>query len=139
MIVLDTNVISEIMLPRPDLQVVRWIDRQPSTSLWITSIGVYEIRFGLESMPAGRKQASLIRLFEQWLIEMIQQRVASFDQAAAERAAALSASRKARGYLIDARDTMIAGIVLASRATLATRNTKHFDDLAKSVVNPWDA
>ena len=137
MIVLDTNVISEIMLPAPNSRVLRWLDQQPSQSIWITAVTLYEIRYGLQSMPAGKKQAALLTLLERWLAEVVQHRIANFDQAAARQAANLAAALKLKGRPRDPRDTMIAGIVLAAHATLATRNVKHFDDIAKSVVNPW--
>ncbi|MFZ1940262.1 MAG: type II toxin-antitoxin system VapC family toxin [Terracidiphilus sp.] len=138
MVLLDTNVISEIMLPAPDPRVLRWLDRQPPQSIWITAVSLYEIRYGLQSMPTGKKQTALMALLERWLAEVVQHRIASFDQAAALQAADLAASLKLKGHPRDPRDTMIAGIVLASHATLATRNTKHFVDIAKSVVNPWE-
>ena len=75
--------------------------------------------------------------FERLLNEKIQGRIAAFDYAASEQAAELEAAGQKKGRPRDPRDTMIAGIVLASHAALATRNTKHFDDIAKSVVNPW--
>ncbi len=137
MIVLDTNVISEIMLPAPNPRVLRWLDQQPPQSIWITSVTLYEIRYGLQSMPAGKKQTALLTLLERWLAEVVQHRIARFDQAAARQAANLAAALKLKGRPRDPRDTMLAGIVLASHATLATRNTKHFEDIAKSVVNPW--
>lgn len=138
MIVLDTNVISEIMLTKPNMNVVSWLDRQPSPSIWTTSISIYEIRYGLQSMPAGRKQSNLMASFERWLDVVVQQRIASFDEAAARQAAELAAERRNKGRPGDPRDTMIAGIVLASHATFATRNVKHFEEIAKSVVNPWE-
>jgi toxin FitB len=138
MIVFDTNVISEIMLPAPEPLVLRWVDQQPSQSIWITSINLYEIRYGLQLMPPGKKQTTLLTLLERWLSEVVQNRIANFDQAAAREAANLGAALKLKGRPRDPRDTMIAGIVLASRATLATRNVKHFEDIAKSVVNPWE-
>jgi len=137
MIVLDTNVISEIMLPAPNPRVLRWVDQQPSQSTWITTVTLYELRYGLQSMPAGKKQTVLLTLLERWLAEVVQHRIAGFDEAAARQAANLGAALKLKGRPRDPRDTMIAGIVLASHATLATRNTKHFEDIAKSVVNPW--
>ncbi|HKN20182.1 MAG TPA: type II toxin-antitoxin system VapC family toxin [Terracidiphilus sp.] len=137
MIVLDTNVVSEIMLPAPNQRVLRWVDQRPPQSIWITAVTLYEIRFGLQSMPAGKKQTALLALLERWLAELVQHRIADFDEAAARQAATLGAALKLKGRPRDPRDTMIAGIVLASHATLATRNIKHFDDIAKSVVNPW--
>jgi toxin FitB len=139
MIVFDTNVISEIMLPAPDRGVLRWVDQQPFQSIWITSINLYEIRYGLQAMPAGKKQTALFSLLDRWLAEVVQHRIVSFDRASAQEAANLAAALKLKGRPRDPRDTMIAGIVLASRATLATRNVKHFEDIAKSVVNPWAA
>lgn len=137
MIILDTNVISEFMRDIPDAKAVLWLDRQPHSSIWTTSINVYELRSGLLAMPAGKKQTLRIFAFERILNEIIQGRVAAFDQAAAQRAAELEAAGRKIGRPRDPRDTMIAGIVLASHATLATRNTEHFGDIAKSVANPW--
>jgi predicted nucleic acid-binding protein len=136
-IVLDTNVISEFMRDTPDAQVVLWLDSQPHSSIWTTSINVYELRTGLLAMPAGKKQTLRILAFEYILNEVIQGRITAFDQAAAQRASELEAANQKKGRPRDARDTTIAGIILASHATLATRNTKHFEDIAKSVVNPW--
>src|SRR5580658_2303823 len=118
MIVLDTNVISEIMLPRPEPQVPTWLDRQPGASIWTTSVNIFEIRSGLQSMPAGKRRTALIRLFERWLVEVVQGRIVSFDEATARRAADLNALRKEMGRPADSRDTMIAGIVLATHAKL---------------------
>jgi toxin FitB len=139
MIVLDSNVLSELMLDHPSTAVAEWLDRQPHLSVWTTSITVFEIHFGLNSMPAGRRQAQRIAAFERVLAKVIEQRFALFDREAAERAAQLAANRRREGRLGELRDTMIAGIVLATHATLATRNVKHFEDIASSVVNPWEA
>jgi len=117
MIVLDTNVISEIMLPAPNPRVLRWLDRQPPQSIWITAVNLYEIRYGLQSTPAGKKQTALLTLLERWLAEVVQHRIAGFDEAAARQAADLAAAQKLKGRPRDPRDTMIAGIVLASHAT----------------------
>jgi toxin FitB len=96
-----------------------------------------EIWFGLRIMPAGQKQTLLTKATDVLLQDTIQGRIAGFDVAAAEHAAELMARRKAAGRMMDSRDTMIAGIALATRATLATRNTSHFSDLSVPVVNPW--
>ena len=138
MIVLDTNVISEIMLPRPEPQVLIWLDRQPGSSIWTTAVNIFEIRSGLQSMPVGKRRAALMDLFERWLAEVAKGRIVIFDEAAARRAADINALRKEAGRPGDSRDTMIAGIVLASYTKIATRNVKHFEDIASLVVNPWD-
>ena len=138
MILLDTNVISEFMGPAPERQVAHWLDLQPRTSVWTTSINVYEIRSGLFAMPAGKRRTALEAKFEQLLQSALQGRILPFDSDAALRAAELCADRRRRGRPVDVRDTMIAGIVLASHAKLATRNVKHFEDIVASVVNPWE-
>jgi len=138
MIILDTNVISALMRPAPDDDVIRWLNSQPRPSIWTTSVTIFEIEFGLRTMPAGRRQASMAASFQSWLQNIIQERIANYDNAAAVCAAELAAVRQIRGRPGELRDTMIAGIVLASHATLATRNVKHFADIAKSVVNPWN-
>ncbi|HXL22682.1 MAG TPA: type II toxin-antitoxin system VapC family toxin [Candidatus Dormibacteraeota bacterium] len=138
MIVLDTNVISALMRKEPEKPVVKWLDGQPAASVWITAITVMEIRFGLQIMPKGRRQDGLIRSFELMLKSMIEGRIASFDAEAGSHAAELMAQRKRIGRPAEVRDTMIAGIVLANRATLATRNVQHFEDLPVTVINPWE-
>lgn len=139
MIILDSNVLSALMFPSADPAAIRWLDGQPRASVWTTSVTIFEIRFGIETMPPGRRQAATAASFDHWLGEIIQERVAYFDTSAAQYAAELAADRQRRGRPRELRDTMIAGIVLANHATLATRNVKHFEDIAKWVVNPWDA
>jgi toxin FitB len=138
MIILDSNVVSELMRPRPEERVIAWLDRQAGSSIWTTSVSVLEIRFGLEIMPAGKRRDVYARGFE-GLLEEIDHRIAPFDIESAENASTLMASRKMQGRPREDRDTMIAGIVLARHATLATRNVAHFDDLSAPVVNPWTA
>jgi toxin FitB len=138
MIILDTNVLSALMRQTPEPEVVTWLDRQPRTSIWTTSITLLEVRFGLQVLTAGKRCAALVHAFD-GLLKAIGHRVAPFDSAAAEQAGDLMASRQKKGRPGDLRDAMIAGIVLAHHATLATRNTAHFADLSVSVVNPWNA
>jgi toxin FitB len=137
MIVLDTNVISALMRKEPEKPVVKWLDAQPAPSIWITAITVMEIRFGLQTMPKGRRQNALINAFGLMLKKLIEGRILSFDAEAAARAAELMAQRKRIGRPVEVRDTMIAGIVLANHAALATRNAQHFSDLSATVINPW--
>ena len=138
MIILDTNVLSALMQATPDENVVEWLDRQPRTSIWTTSLTILEVRFGLQIMAGGKRRSLLLHAFES-LLQKMGERVAPFDAAAATQAADLMASRKRKGRPGDLRDTMIAGIVLAHHATLATRNITHFEDLSVLVVNPWTA
>jgi toxin FitB len=138
MIILDSNVVSELMRPRPEARVIAWLDRQARPSIWTTSVTVLEIRFGLQIMPSGKRRDVYARGFES-LLEGIDQRIAPFDVESAEHASALMAARKLQGRPREDRDTMIAGIVLARHATLATRDLTHFDDLSAPIVNPWTA
>ena len=135
MILLDTNVLSALMRQTPDRQVMARLDGQPRTSVWTTSVTILEVRFRLQIMPAGKRRSLLMQAFET-LLDKIGQRVAPFDVAAAQQAGDLMATRQKRGRPGDLRDTMIAGIALAHHATLATRNTKDFEDLSISIVSP---
>ena len=139
MIILDTNVLSALMQQLPDPQVVAWLDQQAAESVWLTSITVFEARYGLALLSAGQRRTLLQQRLEELLTDDLQNRVLQFDTHAATQAANLAANRKARGHPVDMRDTFSAGIALARRATLATRNTRHFDDISVPVVNPWEA
>ncbi len=138
MIILDSNVVSEIMRPQPETRVIAWLDRQPRQSVWVTTITILEVRFGLLTMPAGKRRDAYTQGFEN-ILDRLDRRIASFDLEAAQHASDLMASRKLKGIPREDRDTMIAGIVLANHATLATRNTSHFDDLSSPLINPWTA
>jgi predicted nucleic acid-binding protein len=137
MIILDTNVLSAMMQTKLNEHVVAWLDKQARTSMWTTSVTIFEIRFGLQILPAGKRRSLLTRTFEAVLRDDIRGRVAPFDTAAAQYSADLMASRHMEGRPVELRDTMIAGIALACHATLATRNVLHFEDLSVPVVNPW--
>jgi predicted nucleic acid-binding protein len=137
LIILDTNVLSALMQKAPEPLVVDWLDHQPAESVWITTVTLFEARLGLALLPAGRRRKALEAAFNQLLLEDLEGRVLDFDRPSAEAAAALAAERKRKGRAVDIRDTQIAGIVIARRAKLATRNIKHFSDLKVEVVNPW--
>ena len=139
MIILDTNVLSELMKDRPAPAIEHWLDLQPTVSIWTTSVTIFEIRVGLLTMPLGRRRSLLERDFERCVDEQLQGRIADFDRTAAEETAMLLAQRKQAGRPVDLRDGMIAGIAIARHATLATRNTRHFADLPVAVVDPWTA
>ena len=137
MVVLDTNVISALMLDEPDANVVRWLDQQAPRSIWTTSITVFDVRVGLARMGASAKRRRLVTLFDELLNEEIRGRVFHFDTLAAERAAALMAELESAGRRIDMRDGMICGIALARQADVATRNVRHFAGTRVAIVNPW--
>ena len=137
MIILDTNVLGTLMRSVPDAAVVKWLDRQPAESVWITSITLFEARFGLALLPSGRRRQRLESEFDRLLRDDLENRVLDFDSAAAAEAASLAAARQKSGRPVDMRDTQIAGIALARHAALATRNARHFADLKISIVDPW--
>ncbi|PYT95094.1 MAG: VapC toxin family PIN domain ribonuclease [Acidobacteria bacterium] len=137
MIVLDTNVLSALMRQSADKRVVDWLDKQPRSSIWTTSVTILEIRLGLQILPIAKRRSVLMQAFERARVDKIESRVAPFDTVAAQKAGDLMAMRHKKGRPGELRDTMIAGIVVACHATLATRNVSHFEDLSVRVVNPW--
>ena len=137
MILLDTNVLSALMRTRPDPVVVAWLDSQAPESVWTAAVSVFEIRFGIERLPASRRRQALEEAFDAMLRDDLNGRIAAFDAAAATEAAHLAARRQRRGRPVELRDTLIAGIALARRAAVATGNVRHFDGLNVNVVNPW--
>lgn len=137
MILLDTNVISAVMLHRPDPAVMAWLDRQDPHQVWLPSLVVFELRYGVAVHPDPNRRRHLERQLNTLIDDLIQQRIAPLDAPAAQKAALLAAQRKAQGRSVDLRDTLIAGIALAQQAQLATRNVRHFNDTGLSLVNPF--
>jgi predicted nucleic acid-binding protein len=137
MLVLDTNVISELMKAKPDPQVITWLDSQPSNSVWTTSVSVFEISFGLNSLPDGKRKRVLQDAFEAMLTEELRYHILDFDRAAAKCAVEILAKLHGLGRPVKLRDLQIAGIVSVRHAILATRNSKHFHDFNISLLNPW--
>jgi predicted nucleic acid-binding protein len=136
-ILLDTNVLSALMQREPDQTVVDWLDKQPSESIWTTSITVFEVRMGLELLAKGRRRSRLEQEFDRLLTDDLGGRVQLFDRAAADAAGTIAASRQRAGRTVEIRDAQIAGITSARNATLATRNTRHFESLGVTLVDPW--
>ncbi len=138
MIVLDTNVISELMRVEPERRVIGWLNQRPAESIWTTSVSIFEIRFGLASMAKGKRQRGLATDFDALLNQDLQGRVLDFDAAAAEQAALIAAKLRSDGRPVEIRDVFIAGIVTARHGILATRNTKHFEFTDVPMENPWE-
>jgi predicted nucleic acid-binding protein len=136
-ILLDTNVISALMRREPERVVVDWLDGQPSESIWTTAITVFEVKTGLNLLAPGRRRRDLERAFDALLADELEGRIQSFDTAAASAAGQIAAQRQTAGRPIEVRDVQIAGIATARRAQLATRNTRHFADLAIGLLDPW--
>jgi toxin FitB len=134
-IILDTNVISALMAL--DSTVTRWLDAQPSESVWTTSVTVYEALFGIEILATGRRRRGLAAAFEALLADVLAGRVLPFDRAAAEASSLVAAAQRTAGRPMEIRDVQIAGIARACKAMLATRNTRHFRGIGLPLVDPW--
>jgi predicted nucleic acid-binding protein len=139
MIILDTNVLSALVNAADVAAPIAWLDRQPRSSVWTTCITIFELRFGVLRLAPGRRRDVLMAAVTAIVEHALGNRVLPLDAVAAEAAAQLMATRDAMGRTVDIRDTLIAGIALARRATLATRNLRHFADLDVPVVDPWSA
>ncbi len=139
MIVLDTNVVSELMTERPDAPVVRWFGTQPSESIWTTAVTIFESWFGIELLAHGRRRRGLEAAFERGLGLILEHRVLPFDETAARQAGTLAAAAHRTGRPFEIRDVQIAAIASVRRATLATRNVRHFEHLGIRMVDPWSA
>lgn len=139
MILLDTSVLSALMRREADPVVVAWLDDLPPESIWTTAISVFEIRFGLAILARGGRRRRLEDAFTKALEEDFDGRVLAFDQAAAEAAAAIAAEQRRAGRPVEIRDVEIAGIAAARKATLATRNTRHFEGTGIVLIDPWSA
>ena len=137
MIILDTNILSAVMQETPDPTVVNWLDGQARESIWTTAITVFEIRLGLSILEKGKRREKLELAFTVALREILDGRVLAFDETAALVAGEIAAKRRHQGMTVDMRDTQIAGIAMAKRSALATRNTKDFAALTVRVINPW--
>lgn len=137
MIVLDTNVLSEILRPVPEPRVVEWLSQQPRASVFTTVITRGEILYGIQVLPAGKRRNGLWSAAMQIFDVDFDGQVLSFDSAAADDYAGISAARRAAGRPIAQFDAQIAGIALSRGAQLATRNVRDFDACGFKVINPW--
>lgn len=139
MIIVDTNVISEIMRRLPDAYVSAWFDAQSRTDLFTTAITEAEILNGIEMMPRGRRCTELLELAKKIFERGFAGRIASFDSSAARSFAHIFASRKQQGRPISTLNAQIAAITHSRGAALATRNTQDFEDCGVRILNPWRA
>ena len=139
MILVDTNVLSAMMRVLVGPAVERWFDAQPPESVWTTTITIFEIRFGLALLAPGRRRDRLYDAFDRAIDEILGGRVLPFDRSAAESAATIAARQRQVGRPVEIRDVEIAGIATARKATLATRNTRHFVNLGIVLIDRWQA
>jgi toxin FitB len=137
MIVLDTNVLSALMRANLEPGVTAWLNMQPSSTVWTTTVSLFEIQFGLHTMPTGKNQRALKQAFADVVQQDLNNRILGFDAAAAQQAAEIASKLQAIGRRGEIRDLMIAGIVAAHKATLATRNSNDFTNAGIPLIDPW--
>lgn len=138
MIILDTNVLSELMRPKPSPRVVAWVAKQSGTELFTTSITEAEIFYGIELLAKGKRREELLAAAEAMFAEDLAGRVFGFESDAARVFSRIAAQRRALGSPISHADAQIAAITQARRAKLATRNVADFRDCGLDVVDPWN-
>ena len=139
MIVLDTNVVSELMKREPADAVSRWVAGQPATTLYTTSITQAEILHGILLLPAGKRRGALETAAEEMFNEDFGGRVLPVGGEAARAYAQIAAQRRRSGRPISQFDAQIAAIARSARAPVATRNTSDYEGCGIKVLNPWGA
>jgi predicted nucleic acid-binding protein len=137
MILLDTNVLSELMRPIPSARVVAWIGERRRFQLGITAVTEAEILYGIELLPKGRRKHGLLAATQRMFAEEFRSRVFPFDSDAAPAFARISAARQTQGKPISQLDAQIAAIVQTLGAELATRNVADFEGCGIKLLNPW--
>ena len=139
MIVLDTNVLSEVLRPIPEPSVLAWLANQPQASLFTTAVTRGEILHGIRLLSDGKRRRGLWDAAKKIFDEDFAGHVLSFDSEAADMYAGISASRRTAGKPISQFDAMIAAMTRSRGASLATRNAKDFENCGIDIVNPWTA
>lgn len=138
MIILDTNIVSEGLRPRPDPNVVAWIDDQPPELLFLCTPVLAELWFGVEKLPEGRYRRGLAAAIDRFETSLFQGRILTVDTAAARVYGRVFARRRATGRPIGQMDALIAAIALANGAVIATRDRRGFEDVGLEIINPFD-
>ena len=138
MILLDTNVISEPLKASGDLNVLAWIDAQSIETLYLSTICLAELRFGIAVLPKGKRKDTLSKSLEQTILPLFAGRILAFDETASQAYAMIRADARVQGQAIAPADGYIAAIAKANALTVATRDVNPFAAAGLGVVNPWD-
>lgn len=139
MILLDTNILSELMRPAPEPAVEQWLTAQPDASVFICAITEAELRYGAALLPPGKRRAALTVEIEAMLEEDFGGRILPFDSLAAQTFAVLASDRRQAGKPISQADAQIAAVARSRGASLASRNVADFEGFGVDVINPWTA
>ena len=137
MILLDTNVISEPLRRVPEARVINWLDAQSLETLYVSAITVAELRFGVASLPVGKRRDKLQASIENQILPLFSGCVRPFDMDCTTAYAELMAKAKSTGLAITAADGHIAAIAAANRFSIATRDVSPFQAAGVNVINPW--
>jgi predicted nucleic acid-binding protein len=138
MILLDTNVVSEVMRPKPDLRVKAWLDRQMAESLYLTAISLGELLAGIAAMPDGRRKDGFARVLQEFHLSVLNRRILPFDDAAASAYAILVARARTKGRAVAIADGQVAAIAQVHGFIVATRDTSPFEAAGVAFLNPWE-
>lgn len=137
MIILDTNILSEILRPSPAPQVEEWLARQDGNSVFLTAIGEAELRYGQAMLPIGKRRNALEAAINGIMDDDFRDRILPFDRDAVRAYSLIAAERRAAGRPMSQFDCQIAAITRVHGAILATRNTKDFEGCGIVVFDPW--
>lgn len=138
MIILDTNIISEMMKTTPSKAVLNWVNKQEAIELFITTITIAEISYGLYALPRGNRRKSLEEIFHRAIMSAFKHRILSFEESSAHFYGKIMGHRKKIGRPLSVPDGQIAAITLSQGFSLATRNIRDFSDCDINLVNPFD-
>lgn len=138
MILLDTNVVSEMMRAVPSAQVLAWLNDQDATTVFVSTITVAEIEYGLRLLPDGRRRTGLRTRFEHFLRQAFEGRIPDFDHAAARSYGEVMGGRREMGRPMSVPDGQIAVIARSRDYAVATRNVSDFEDCGLAVINPFE-
>jgi hypothetical protein len=139
MILLDTNVVSEVMKTQPAESVVAWLNAQDSERLYVSAITIGEITYGLRILPDGKRRSGLRERFERFVVLAFDQRVLAYDESAARVYGELMGDRKELGLSMSVPDGQIAAIARLNHLAVATRNVLDFEHCGIDVLNPFEA
>jgi len=139
MILLDTNVVSEPLKLSADAAVLAWIDAQLIETLYLSTISLAELRFGIAALPPGKRRDTLHSSLEQRILPLFTGRILPFDDAASKAYAVLRARARVEGKAIAPADGYIAAIAMTHGLIVATRDTGPFEAAGLTVINPWSA